>query len=344
MRPEAFNLSLDYSLDYPRFSESSIRAVLVYCLYRACRECKSYRLLEFWNINQFSLEVHVFAHFSGRVKLRRASRVRVSASVYGAPLCYWAGFCHGICFRKCSLCYHTGAFWQVNGPEGPEIFLREFQSTSGPPHIIYMSFQFIFSLLVLLYSIIIHEISHGYAALALGDRTAEYEGRLTLNPIPHIDLVGTIILPVLSFLLPGSLLFGWAKPVPFNPHNLRNQRWGEAIVAAAGPLSNIILALIFGLFIRLYLIPAGLVDGAMSQLCQTIVLVNVTLAIFNLVPMPPLDGSKIITAILPQGWMKVRQSIERFGFVGVFIFLIFIWQFFAPLIPWLFKLITGLSS
>ncbi|HEY4500581.1 MAG TPA: site-2 protease family protein [Candidatus Paceibacterota bacterium] len=108
-----------------------------------------------------------------------------------------------------------------------------------------MDFQFIFSLIVLLFSVVIHEISHGYAALFLGDRTAEYAGRLTLNPIKHIDLVGTIILPVISLLLPGSFLFGWAKPVPYNPYNLRNQRWGEAIVAAAGPLSNILLALIF---------------------------------------------------------------------------------------------------
>jgi Zn-dependent protease len=206
-----------------------------------------------------------------------------------------------------------------------------------------MDFQFIFSLAVLLFSVVIHEVSHGYAALFQGDHTAEYEGRLTLNPVKHIDLVGTIILPVLSLLLPGSFLFGWAKPVPFNPYNLRNQRWGEAIVAAAGPLSNIFLALIFGLFIRLYLIPQNMMGSPVTVLCSIIVLVNVTLAIFNLVPIPPLDGSKILSAVLPDGWMKVRQSIERFGFVGVIIFLLFIWQFFAPLIPWLFRLITGLS-
>ncbi|MDE1875183.1 MAG: site-2 protease family protein [Patescibacteria group bacterium] len=206
-----------------------------------------------------------------------------------------------------------------------------------------MTFQFIFSLLVLLYSVIIHEISHGWAALFQGDRTAEYEGRLTLNPIPHIDLVGTIILPLISLMLPGSFLFGWAKPVPFNPYNLRNRRWGEAIVAAAGPLSNIALALVFGLFMRLYLIPAGLGASPVTTLSAIIVLVNVTLAIFNLVPIPPLDGSKIISAILPSGWMRVRQAIERFGFLGVIVFLLFIWQFFAPLIPWLFTAITGMS-
>lgn len=206
-----------------------------------------------------------------------------------------------------------------------------------------MIFQFIFSLIVLLFSVIIHEVSHGYAALMQGDRTAEYEGRLTLNPLKHIDLVGTIILPAISLMLPGSFLFGWAKPVPFNPYNLKNRRWGEAIVAVAGPLSNIVLALVFGLFIRFYIIPHGLVDGPVASLCAIIALVNITLAVFNLVPVPPLDGSKIISAVLPHGWMKIRYAIERFGFIGVFIFLLFIWQFIAPIVPWLFGVFTGLS-
>ncbi len=206
-----------------------------------------------------------------------------------------------------------------------------------------MEFQFIFSLGVLLFSVIIHEVSHGYAALFLGDRTAEYEGRLTLNPIPHIDLVGTIILPALSLMLPGSLLFGWAKPVPYNPYNLKNPRRDEAIIALAGPLSNFLLALIFGLFIRFYVVPNGMLNDGIGVICMVIVLVNITLMIFNLIPMPPLDGSKIITALLPDIWMKVRANVERFGFLGVIIFLIFLWQFFEPLIPWLFGVITGLA-
>jgi Zn-dependent protease len=206
-----------------------------------------------------------------------------------------------------------------------------------------MDIQLIFSLLILLFSVIIHEVSHGYAALALGDRTAEYEGRLTLNPIKHIDPVGTVILPLLMFLLPGGLVFGWAKPVPYNPYNLRNQRWGEAIVAFAGPLSNIILALIFGFLIRFYLVPGGELGSPVGIIAQIIVLVNLTLAVFNLIPIPPLDGSKIISSVLPRGFMKVREYLEQFGFIGVLIFLVFLWQFFAPLIPFLFKLITGLS-
>lgn len=205
-----------------------------------------------------------------------------------------------------------------------------------------MDIQLIFSLLILLMSVVIHEISHGYAALALGDRTAEYEGRLTLNPIKHIDPMGTIILPLIMFLLPGGLVFGWAKPVPYNPYNLRNQRWGEAIVAAAGPASNILLALVFGLFTRFYLEPSALLSSPIGILSQIIVLVNITLAIFNLIPLPPLDGSKMLTAFLPQGFRRVREYIEQFGFIGVLIFLVFLWQFFAPLIPFLFGAITGI--
>jgi Zn-dependent protease len=202
-----------------------------------------------------------------------------------------------------------------------------------------MDFDLIFSLVILLFSVIIHEVSHGYAALLLGDHTAEYEGRLTLNPLKHIDPVGTILLPLLCVIMPSGFFFGWAKPVPYNPYNLRNQKWGEVIVAAAGPLSNIVLALVFGLAVRFIALPS-----AAAAVCATIVLVNVSLAVFNLVPVPPLDGSKIITAVLPQGWMKVRQSIERFGFVGVILFLLVAWQFFQPLIPWLFGIITGIRA
>ncbi|PJE74474.1 MAG: hypothetical protein COV01_00340 [Candidatus Taylorbacteria bacterium CG10_big_fil_rev_8_21_14_0_10_41_48] len=205
-----------------------------------------------------------------------------------------------------------------------------------------MDFQFIFSLIILLFSVVIHEVSHGYAALIQGDKTAEYAGRLTLNPIKHIDMVGTILLPVFSIMF-GGFLFGWAKPVPYNPYNLRNQRWGELYVAIAGPLANIALALVFGLFIRFYVIPAGLLAGPIGTISSIIVLINVTLALFNLMPVPPLDGSKIISALLPAGFMAIRQKIEQFGFIGVLIFVVLIWQFIYPLIPWLFSVITGIS-
>ncbi|MFA6095279.1 MAG: site-2 protease family protein [Candidatus Paceibacterota bacterium] len=206
-----------------------------------------------------------------------------------------------------------------------------------------MDFQFVFSLLVLLFSVVIHEVSHGYAALMQGDKTAEYAHRLTLNPLRHIDLVGTIILPAVSLMLPGSFLFGWAKPVPYNPYNLRNQRWGELWVALAGPLSNIVIAAIFGFFMRFYVVPSGLLMAPLGLMSATIVIVNVTLAVFNMMPIPPLDGSKVLSALIPRSLLPVRTYFERFGFVGVLIFVIIIWQFIYPIIPWLFSAITGVA-
>lgn len=206
-----------------------------------------------------------------------------------------------------------------------------------------MDFQFAFSLLILLFSVVIHEVSHGYAALIQGDKTAEYAGRLTLNPLKHIDMIGTILLPAITLMLPGGFLFGWAKPVPYNPYNLRNQRWGELWVALAGPLSNLAIALVFGLFVRFHLIPSGLVDSPIGLMSIVIVLVNITLAIFNMMPVPPLDGSKVLSALLPARFMAIRERIEQFGFVGVLVFVIVIWQFIYPLIPWTFSAITGIS-
>ena len=178
-----------------------------------------------------------------------------------------------------------------------------------------MEIQFIFSLAVLIMSVVIHEVSHGYAALFLGDKTAEYEGRLTLNPLKHIDMWGSVIFPAVSLLL-GGFVFGWAKPVPYNPHNLRNQKWGEALVAGAGPLSNIVLAIVFGLGIR-FIAPLG--SGPFAEILATIVLVNLTLAFFNLIPIPPLDGSKILWSVLPARFMHIRESLEQFGFFAVLI-------------------------
>ncbi len=199
----------------------------------------------------------------------------------------------------------------------------------------------IFSIIILIFSVIIHEISHGYAAEALGDPTARFAGRLTLNPIPHLDLFGSILLPALLVITGSPFLIGWAKPVPYNPHNLRNQRWGEAIVAGAGPLVNIIIALIFGLILRF---------GALSlsyneiNIISTVVIINILLAVFNLVPIPPLDGSKILFSILPSSARQARYSLERYGFILVLIFVIFFWHYLSPVIFSIFSLITGISG
>ena len=198
---------------------------------------------------------------------------------------------------------------------------------------------FLFSLIILIFSVIIHEVSHGYAALFLGDRTAQDQGRLTLNPIKHIDPIGSIIFPALSMLL-GGFVFGWAKPVPFNPYHLRNRKWGEAIVAIAGPASNFLIAIVFGLTLRF---SAALAASAAAGLLATIVIVNLMLGTFNLIPIPPLDGSRILFTLLPQKLEKIHRIFDRYGLI-IIILLIFILAPIASIVTsWLFTLITGIN-
>lgn len=195
--------------------------------------------------------------------------------------------------------------------------------------------EIIFGIIILILSIIVHEIAHGLAADKLGDPTARYAGRLTLNPIPHIDPVGSIVLPLITYFS-GGFIFGWAKPVPYNPYNLRHGTWGEALVALAGPASNLVIAFVFGLLIRL-----APLSQSFTTIAALIVLVNLSLAIFNLVPIPPLDGSKILFALLPLSAMRVRYFLEQWGFVLVIVFVIFLWKILTPIIHGLFWLFTG---
>ena len=181
--------------------------------------------------------------------------------------------------------------------------------------------DFIFIIIILIMSVVVHEVSHGYAALALGDPTAKYQGRLTLNPLNHLDPIGSFLVPLLGYFA-GGFIIGWAKPVPFNPYNLRNAKWGEALVAIAGPLSNISLAFIFGLLIR-FGSNLIILNQAFLSLASFVVIINITLAIFNLVPIPPLDGSKILFALLPYKWQGIRESFEKYGLILVFIFIFF---------------------
>lgn len=200
--------------------------------------------------------------------------------------------------------------------------------------------EFLFQIAVLIMSVVVHEVSHGYAAQRLGDRTAEYEGRLTLNPLNHLDPVGSFLIPLLSYNL-GGFIIGWARPVPYNPYNLRPGRWSEAMVAGAGPLSNITIAVLFGMLLRI--IPAGELSPAFVETASVIVFINIILAVFNMMPIPPLDGSKILFALFPRGFSGIRSLFERYGLVLLIFFVFFLWQLLMPLVVGLFRLITGIS-
>lgn len=207
-----------------------------------------------------------------------------------------------------------------------------------------MQVEVIFQIAILIMSVVIHEVSHGYAASYLGDETARYQGRLTLNPLKHLDPFGSVLLPLLLYFAHAGFIFGWAKPVPYNPYNLRPGRWSEATVAVAGPLSNILLALIFGIFLRITVtVGISWATPALIQITTMIVLINIVLAIFNLIPIPPLDGSKLLFALFPEKLSQLRDFFERYGFVLVIFFILFLWKFIFPVIAWLFTLITGVA-
>lgn len=168
--------------------------------------------------------------------------------------------------------------------------------------------------IVLLFSVIVHEVAHGYIALLNGDPTAKMLGRITLNPVPHIDPIGTIILPLLLLMTHAGILFGWAKPVPVNPLNYRNYRWGEFAVSAAGPLSNLTLAALFSVVVRL-----GLNNPGLMQMAYFGVSINIFLALFNLIPIPPLDGSHILTLLLPPELQRLYHHLDQVGFILILI-------------------------
>jgi Zn-dependent protease len=166
---------------------------------------------------------------------------------------------------------------------------------------------------VLLFSVIVHEVAHGYIALLNGDPTARMLGRITLNPVPHIDPVGTILLPLLLYLS-GAPVVGMAKPVPVNPLNFRNYRWGEFAVSAAGPLSNLALAVVFSVLLRLGVDNPGFVTLAILG-----VRINIILALFNLIPIPPLDGSHILALLLPRELAQLYSHLQPVGFILILI-------------------------
>jgi Zn-dependent protease len=203
----------------------------------------------------------------------------------------------------------------------------------------------IFAIVVLIISVMLHELSHGYMADFLGDPTARLAGRLTLNPLKHLDVYGSVVVPLITSML--GFTFGWAKPVPYNPYNLKNKRSGEFLIAIAGPVSNIAIALVFGIIIRLvvnqYSTSISASISSFLEITSYIVLINIVLAIFNLIPVPPLDGSKLLFSILPQQYGRARMVLESYGMILIVIVVFFLWEFVFPIVPWVFKLITGVG-
>ncbi|MFA6601367.1 MAG: site-2 protease family protein [Candidatus Paceibacterota bacterium] len=196
------------------------------------------------------------------------------------------------------------------------------------------------SIIILIFSVIIHEVAHGFMAEYLGDPTARLQGRLTLNPLKHLDPVGSIIVPLITSL--AGFTFGWAKPVEFNPYNLKNRRQGEFLIALAGPLSNLLLALIFGIVIRVA-IGSSQISMPFVEMASYIVLINIILAVFNLIPLPPLDGSKLLFAWLPEQYGRARLIMETYAPLFILVVVFFLWQVISPVIPYIYSLITGIA-
>jgi Zn-dependent protease len=176
--------------------------------------------------------------------------------------------------------------------------------------------ELIFTLLVFLFSAVVHEVSHGLMAEKFGDDTAREEGRITLNPIPHIDPFGSILLPGLLLFVGSPIVFGAAKPVPVNFNNLRPQRLGMALVSLAGPLSNLILAVLLMLPVVFGIVPENVAEFWIKAAG-----INIVLAVFNILPIPPLDGSKIVASMLPYNLMYKLLELERYGFLIILVFL-----------------------
>jgi Zn-dependent protease len=196
--------------------------------------------------------------------------------------------------------------------------------------------------LIVLISISVHEASHAYAAYKMGDPTAMHLGRVTLNPLKHIDLWGTIIIPLILILSRVGFVVGWAKPVPINPNNFEDRKKGEIIVSLAGPLSNLLLATVVGLLMR-FLFSAQIGNNILFNLLFLIFAINILLAFFNLIPIPPLDGSHVLENMLSYKAKEVYRRIAPFSFIIILILINVISPLFFLILRFFAKIIIGIS-
>lgn len=191
---------------------------------------------------------------------------------------------------------------------------------------------------IFIYSVVLHEVAHGFMARALGDRTAERMGRLTLNPLKHIDLFGSIFLPLALYLIGSPFLFGYAKPVPYDPRNLRDHHYGPSKVALAGPVTNILLAVLAAVVFRIFsLDPAEI----MGMLVGYMVWINLLLACFNLIPVPPLDGHWLLMTLLPSRFHALKVALYRYQWVLFLVVIFVLFPVLSPILDGLFTLLTG---
>lgn len=273
-------------------------------------------LVEFGDEEGLFLDVDLAAACARGVKLGRADAVGVPATDAGSFSCDVADLCH-------------------NAAHGTIV------RTSMQP------FDAFFVVIVVVFSAIIHEVMHGVAAEWLGDKTARYAGRLTLNPLPHLDPFGSVLLPIILTLTNSPIFFAWAKPVPYNPYNLRADglfgRFNEAIVAGAGPLSNLVIAVLFGAIIRI-----GFLPPETNALLFYVVLINTMLFLFNLIPIPPLDGSKVIESLLPRSlqnayfnWRRMMEVNPFFGMGLVLVVILILGDAFGGVVYTLARMVAG---
>lgn len=200
----------------------------------------------------------------------------------------------------------------------------------------------LFQFLVFIFSVMVHEVTHGLVAYRLGDDTAKQMDRLNLNPLKHLDFFGSFFVPLFLLLISrGRFAIGWAKPVPYDPNKLKNPKVGAALIGASGPLSNIAVAVIFGILIRLSGEFLSVALPPLLLLLNIVVFINVLLAIFNLVPIPPLDGSKVLFALLPGKYYRAQRALEEYGIIILLFFLFIGFGLIIPIIQGFHALLVG---